>query len=567
LKSTLLDSRPILLIYFLLPIITYFDVTTRQMPPAIFYGYWFLSSIVLGLLVTFRITGASKSSEYPLIALFCIVLSASIITPLSVPYNVLDNDPSTPMTVQLTQSTLGLGELPKFIPQPGGASISYLNYPSAIFSLASISVLTGLSFTILAKVLGVVLSVIPMFAFYSLLRNRIIALPAAAIGGLSPWIFGEVTHYTPDALAAVLLCFNIAMLFKFLDEGSARNLAVMIVLSVALTFSDPLMSFLWIVFLIGFSAVKLLLRVKGDNQQLFAISTLASISIGLWLAWYMLLSGSNAVLQDLTLVANKVLTGSKLTTTALQPSGTKPSLLTGVEYLAFLVIIIFSLAVPLYFRRRNPSYSAMVAGSLLAAAAVALPWIAGFAQATDLEARSSFIFEVGVASVVAVLLFEQLKTPKRWKVLVCVALISLAASNALLYGVDPGRYNPSSPMLTDDSRMNLEAWYYFGQTFCQLTTVNAVWGVRIGAPFTMCLNGYYQFVPGTTTNGVIVPASELLNLRHYKVGLGEFAVLRESIALVPEWPQTLPAPPDVIFQNYDVVFRSGDAVLIYTGNG
>ena len=334
-KAAFLGSWPILLVYFLLPIITYLDVTTRQMPVLVFYGYWFLASAFLGLLVTFRIIGVSKSSAYPLIALFCVVLSASIITPLSVPSNVLDNFPSTPGTVSLTQSTLSLGRLPGFTSQPGGALISYLNYPSAIFTLASISVLTGLSFTLLAKVLGVLLSVIPMFAFYSLLRNRIVALPAAAIAGVSPWIFTTLAHYTPAALASVLLCFNIAMLFRFLDEGAARNLAVMIVLSVALVFSDPLMSFLWIVFLIGFLAVKLLLSAKGDNHQVLAVSTLAAISIGLWSAWYMLLSGSNAMLQYLTLVVNQVLSGSKLKTTALQPSGAKPSLLTGVEYWLF----------------------------------------------------------------------------------------------------------------------------------------------------------------------------------------------------------------------------------------
>jgi hypothetical protein len=542
---------------------TYFDVTSRRMPPTVFYGYWFLASAVLGLLITFRIAGVTKSSAYPLTALFCIVLSASIITPLSVPSNVLDNFPSTPTTVQLTQSTLSLGRLPN-----GGEVFSYLNYPSAIFTLASISVLTGVSFTVLAKVLGVLLSVIPMFAFYSLPKNKIIALPASAIAALSPWIFTTLTHYTPAALASVLLCFNIAMLFRVLDEGTARNLAVMIVLSVTLVFSDPLMSFLWIVFLSGFLAVKLLLRAKGDRHQILrilTISAMAAISVGLWLAWYLRLSGSNAVLQDLTLIVNQIFSGSRrLTTTAFQTTGSKPSLLTGIEYLDFLAIIASSLAVPFYFRRRNVSYTAIVAGSLLAASATVLPWIEGFSLGTDLITRSSFIYQIGVACVVAVLLVDQLKTPKRWKVLACVALISLAASNALLYGVDPGRYNPSSPLLTDDSRMNLEAWYSFGATLCQQNSISTVWGVRIGIPFTTCLNGYNGFVPGASTTGAIVPGSDLLNLRS-SIGPAQFVVLRESLGLIPEWPQ-LPASPDVIFQKYDVVFRSGDAVLLYTGN-
>ncbi|MDA4115240.1 MAG: hypothetical protein OK442_01640 [Thaumarchaeota archaeon] len=559
-KATILNSRLVLLIYFLLPIVTYFDVTSRQVPPAVFYGYWFLASGVLGLLVTVRVVGASETSAYALTALFCMILSASIITPLGVPSNVLDNYPSTPTTVQLTQSTLTHGRLPN-----GGDVLSYINYPSAIFTLASISALTGLTLTTLAKALGVLLSVVPMFAFYSLIRNRIVALLASAIAALSPWIFTTLTHYTPAALASVLLCFNVAMLFRFLDDRAIGNLAVMTILSVALMFSDPLMSFLWIVFLIGFLAVKLLLGSKGDNRQVSAVAMLVAISIGLWSAWYALLSGSNAMLQDLTQVANQVLSGSrKLTTTAIQSTGTKPSLLTGVEYLAFLALIIFSLSVPLYYRRRNTSYSAMVAGSLLAAAATVLPWIEGFTQATDLVSRSSFIYQIGVACVIAVLLFEQLKTPRLWKVLACVVLVSLAASNALLYGLDPGRYNPSSPMLTDDSRMNLEAWHYFGATFCQLAMVNAVWGVRIGFPFTTCLSGYYYLVTGTSTNGVVVPASDLSDLQRSKVGPGQLVIMRESIALVPEWPQGLPAPPDVIFQNYDVVFRSGDAVLIYT---
>lgn len=559
-KATLLDSRPILLIYLFLPVVTFLDVTTRSVSPVVFYGYWFLASAALGLLITLRVGGVTKSSVHPLTALFCMVVSASIVTPLSVPSNVLDNFPSTPTTAQLAQSTLTLGRLPN-----GVGALSYINYPSAIFALASMRALTGLGFTALAKTLGVLLSVVPMFAFYSLLKNRVVALPASAIAALSPWIFTTLTHYTPAALASVLLCFDIAMLFRFQDERTVRNLAVMTVLSVALVFSDPLMSFLWIVFLLGFLAVKVLLRGKGDGPQVLAVSMLAAVSAGWWLVWYALLSGSNAMLQDLTLVADQVFSGSrKLTTTALQPTGTKPSLLTGVEYLAFLALIIFSLSVPLYYRRRNTSYSAMVAGSLLAALATVLPWIEGFTQATDLISRSSFIFQIGVASVIAVLLFEQLKTPKLWKTLACVALISLAASNALLYGVDPGRYNPTSPMLTDDSRMNLEAWHYFGTDFCQLTTVNAAWGVRIGFPFTTCLSGYYYLVTGTTTNGVVVSTSVLLNLRDSEVGPGQFVIMRESMALFPEWPQELPAPPDVIFQHYDVVFRSGDAVLVYT---
>lgn len=559
-RATFLGSRLVLLIYLILPVVTFFDVTSRQVAPAVFYGYWFLASAVLGLLITLRVAGITKSSAQPLAALFCVVVSASIITPLSVPSNVLDNFPSTPTTVQLAESTLTLGSLPN-----GGAAFSYINYPSAIFGLASMNELTGLSFTALAKVLGVLLSVVPMFAFYSLLKNKLVALPASAIAALSPWIFTTLTHYTPAALASVLLCFDVAMFFRFQEERLFRNLAIMTVLSVALIFSDPLMSFLWIVFLIGFLAVKLLLRAKGDGPQLLAASTLAGVSVGLWLVWYTLLSGSNAMVEELTQVANQVFSGSrKLTTTALQSTGTKPSLLTGVEYLAFLALIIFSLVVPLYYRRRNTSYSAMVAGSLLAAFATVLPWIEGFTQATDLVSRSSFIFQIGVASVVASLLFEQLRTPKLWKVLACVTLISLAASNALLYGVDPGRYNPTSPMATDDSRMNLEAWHYFGADFCQLTTANAAWGVRIGFPFATCLSGYYYLVTGTTTHGVVVPASDLSNLRHSEVGPGQFVILRESIALIPEWPQQLPAPPDVIFQHYDVVFRSGDAVLVYT---
>jgi len=561
LKPTILDSKAVLLVYFILPIVTYLDVTTRQMPPAVFVGYWFLASVLLGLLITLRIAGASKSPAIPFVALFCVVLSTSVIVALSVPPNVLDNFPSTPQTVKLTQSTLGLARLPN-----GGAALSYVNYPSAIFTLASISALTSLSMSTLAKLLGILLSVIPMFAFYSVLKNKMIALPASAIAGLSPWIFTVATHYTPAALASALICFNIAMLFRLLDEVAVRNLVVMVVLSVALTFSDPLLSFLWIAFLIGFLAVKLPLRTKADNGQVLAVSTLAAISMGLWLAWYAILSGSNALLHDLALVANQMFSGSKtLTTTALQTTGTKPALLTGIEYLAFLALILFSLLVPLYFRRRNTSYSAMVAGSLLAAAATALPWISGFVQETDLISRSSFIYQIGVASVIAVLVFEQLRTPKLWKVLGCVALVSLAASNALLYGVDPGRYNASSPMLSDDSRMNLEAWHYFGATFCQLAMVNAVWGVSIGFPFTTCLGGYQYLVQGTTTNGVVVPASALLSLQASdSIGPRQFVVLRESLALVPEWPQPLPAPPDAIFQHYDVVFRSGDAVLIYT---
>jgi hypothetical protein len=556
----ILNSELVFIGFGILPIVTYFDVTTASFPPPLFYGIWFICSIWLGILVILNVRfNKAQAAVMPMFALFSMVFSLSIITPLSVPFNVIDNFPSTPQTVQLTQLVLSAGKLPTNLP----AGLSYANYPACIFVLASLQSLTGLSFVVLTKILGVVLSIIPTFGFYALIKNKSIALPAAAIAGLSPWIFNHVTHYTAPGVAAVLISLNIAMLFRLMEEGSTANLSILFILTVVLTFSDVLISFLWIIFLAGTVVLASILRGK-DNDLRFSILSLLFLAGVLWFVWYIVFMSSDGLISFFQSVGNQIFFGFKTNTSVIQPSGSKPSSFTDIEYAAFLALFLYSVASFFYFGRKRPFYSSMLVGAFVAAVAVVVPWIAGFETGTDLVTRSILIFQMGVAPVLAALLFEQSKSSRIWPAIFGVVLISLIASNALLYGVEPYRYDSSSPFVTaQDTRLDLEGWHYGSATFCQYTQTKEVWGVIMGSSFFQCLTEYNQLVPGVSNGPPIVPASSLLDLQSV-IGAGQFVVLRQSIAQVPEWPEKLPASPNTIFSHYDVVLQSGDVVILYT---
>jgi hypothetical protein len=550
--ATILDSNATSVLYLVLPLVTYLDVTSRVVPILAFYGYWILCSAILGLLVGFQVSGITKNTFNSILALCCVVLSVSIITPLSVPFNIIDNAPSTPQTVHLAQVALSLGNLPT------SNSLSYLNYPSAILTLSALLNISALSSPFLTKVLGILLALIPMLAFYSMINNKSIAISVATIAGSTPWVVGSAVHYFPAGVGAVLLSLNLAVLARSAFYGYDKRLLLMMVLaSCALTVTDVMFSLVWIVFLVGFVTLSAIMNLRnGSKGQSFYPILL--ISATTWLGWYVLPSIPNGVIATFENLASDVFGSSGVATSYLQPSGARPVFFVGVEYAAFLSIAILSMVAFFHYRHWKPIFSATIGGACVAAIAIAFPYLAVFGVGTDLFSRSAMVFQLGVAPAIGSLLFIRAGRHKQSMVPITLVIVTLIALNGLLYGVSPPtRYDATAPRSVNDTLFNLESWYYLSVALCQHVESGQtyVWGVRTGLSFVFCMR-YYQLVP-------TVPADALLNLRA-TLGPNQLVILRESIGQIPEWVQKLPASPSSIIARYDVVFTSGDPVLIYT---
>jgi hypothetical protein len=486
-----------------------------------------------------------------------VVISVSMIVPLSVPPSVLDNFPSTPQTVQLAGDTFSTGRLPS----ASQASSGYVDYPLAIVLLSLGRGLTGLDFDALSKILGLLLSIMPAVAFFALIRDRRIGFVASLVGGLAPWIVGTVSHYTPVSLAAVIMSFLVVLVFCINERNERAIFPVLVILEVCLTISDVDLSFFFVILLVGYAGARLLLQRRTD-ALLARVSLLIAFGSALWVLWFILVTPSLSLLNLFSTILARVLLNPLLSSTSLAPTGVKPFWEVLLEYATFSLLLTTSFAAAYHFRRSNAHLSATILGAGFAGFVALIPWVLGFGTGIDLASRSFFIFQLGVSIAIGAFVGDLVVLKKRWSILVCSALIVLVTLNSFMYGIEPYRYDPATPYTKEDSRFNLVSWQ---QLFLDLGSFSGgmtIWGVRIGGAFASNLSGYNELVPGVTLSPSSITPEDLSNLSDV-LGVS-LVVVRHSLDTIPEWPGQPTPDADAVLSRYDIVLQTGDAYVILT---
>jgi hypothetical protein len=237
-------------------------------------------------------------------------------------------------------------------------------------------------------------------------------------------------------------------------------------------------------------------------------------------------------------------------------------LISASEYAAYFSLGVCAILAAFVYLKKIPVISAAVVATSFVGLAVFLPWIAGYSSVTDLAQRSYYVFQVGTAIPIAYLLTSASKSHRGLVVLGVVLVLVVVPWNGLAYGGRPYQYDPAFPFSNADTRFNLESWNSLGSTVCQFVHAPLVWGVRLGAAFVTC-TGYITLSPESAHPNGVIAANQLTDLNSV-LGPGKLIALRFSLQNANEWVQPLPAPISKIFSAYDVVYDSGDPVLIYT---
>lgn len=564
--ASALGSRAARGSFVLLPLFTSLDAASRLIPPAVFYPVLGAYALALGLMFLRALGSDQQNCRAVFLPLMLTVLSLALIVPLSVPGNVLDNQPSMPTTVQLSLQTVSAGS----VPSPTSATLSYLDYPGSVLTLSAGLLVTGMQYISLAKFLSVFLPLCVPLAFFGLLGDKRVALVAAAIAGFSPWIFLEGAHYYSASLAGILFAFSLACVFStFSEKGRGKQFAVLGGLTLALTVTDPYFSFMWSVLLL---CLLLALLVQRSNRHAVRnVSLLLPISAGVWITWYFLTLAGFQVTKYLGIAFERIFEEPSASPQYLLPSQVKPTWFYGVEYATFLSLAVLSVLSILLLRRVQPRILASIESASVTSAVSFVPFLLGFSLLADLAMRSLFIFQVGSALAIAWLLAGRASAtairrpgvasrPSAVKVIV-VLFTALLVFNALTYGVEQYRYDATSAFANKDTRFNLDSWAGFGQALCGLTDSKEIWGVSLGAIFTKCS---WNAVAVANGAGVfeLLP-SQLSNLTS-SVGDGSLVILRQSLQYVPEWSQPIPVGVGVVLSEHDVVLTTGDPVLVFT---
>jgi hypothetical protein len=550
----LVDSTYV--VFLILPFATWSDVTNHIIPSFLFYALWIFCCFVYAVRVIGASSGHSHGNLATLAGLLLILSSIAMILSESIPANILDNLPSTPDTVWLAGNVLTHGTLPS----QTYPNAQYLSYPLSIIQLSELELALGTTSNMVPKLLQAGLLLVPPAAIYGCLRDKRIGLIAAAIGGLSPWILDAGTHYSPEAEGGVLLAIAVSVLIANLIQSDNRFNLGLLVMGVALGLTDVFYGFIWIMMILGLTVTSVLLRQWASKGKTLMLLFLASALS--WGSWYLLGTGIVLVTEPFSEVARLLLTQISVNTTYLVSAASIPFWISASEYAAYSALGVCAILAVFVYLKKIPVISATVVATVFVALVVFIPWIAGYQGGTDLAQRSYFVFQVGTAIPIAYLLTLVSRSHRSFAVLAVVLVLMLVPWNALAYGGRPYQYSPTSPYSTTDTRFNLESWSSLGDTVCGFSHDPAVWGVRLGAAFVTCA-GYYTLSPYSVNPKGAITANQLTDLNS-ALGAGKLVALRFSLQNVNEWPQPLPTPFSKIIEGYDVIYDSGDPVLVYT---
>lgn len=542
-------------VFLVLPVATWLDVTNR-IPSYVFYALWAVGCVVYAWRLVRSTERHSARNLASLGALLLISFSIAMILSDSLPGNIIDSLPSTPDTVWLASNVLAHGTLPA----QGYSNAQYLSYPLSIIQLAELELTLGTTSSMLPKLLQVGLVLIPPMAIYGFLKDKRVGLIAATIGSLPPWILDAGTHYSPEAVGAVLLAVAISILIANLVQNEDKFRAGLLIMGVALTLTDVFYGFIWIVVILGLAVALVIWKRWSPKERTLAFLLAAS---GLsWGSWYLLGTGTLLVTKPFSEIASLLLNQISLNTTYLVSATTIPFFIRASEYAAYLSLGACAVLAALVYLRKAPVISATILAVVFVTLAVFLPWVAGYQSVTDLAQRAYYVFQLGAAIPVAYLLASASSSRRKFVLLGVVVVLAVLPWNALAYGGRPYQYSASFPYSNADTRFNLESWEGLGKMVCGYSHDPIVWGVRLGAAFVTCTTYATLSPDAAKPNGIISP-DQLTDLGSV-LGAGKLVALRMSLESSNEWVQPLPETPRQILSAYDVVFDSGDPVLLYT---
>jgi hypothetical protein len=541
--------------FLALPFATWADVTDHLIPSYLFYGLWLLCCLLLAERLVHASVNHSSGNLAALVALLLIAFSIAMILVERLPANIIDSLPSTPNTVWLAGSTVTHGTLPSFYP-----NAQYLSYPLSIIQLSELEIALGTTSSMVPKLLQVALILVPPVVIYGCLNDKRIGLIGATIGGLSPWTLDAGTHYSPEADGGVLFAIIASVLIANLIQSDNRFILGLSVMGVALALTDVFYGLIWIVMILGLTVAFVLLRHQASRERMLRLVFLASALS--WGAWYLLGTGAALVVGPFSAVAHLLVTRISVDTTYLVSAGSIPFWISASEYVAYFSLGVCAILAIFVYLKKMPVISATVVSTALVALAVFLPWVAGYQGGTDLAQRSYFIFQVGTAIPIAYLLTATPRSHRSLAIMGIVLVLVVVPWNALAYGGRTYQYDATFPYSNADTRFNLESWSSLGSAVCHFSSARLVWGVRLGAAFLTC-TGYVTLSPESANPKGVITANQLTVLNSV-LGPGKLVALRFSLQSVNEWAQPLPEPFSKIISTYDVVFDSGDPVLVYT---
>lgn len=543
-------------LFLVLPFATWSEVTDHIIPSSVFYGLWIFCCVVYAERLIHASASHSHRNLATLAALLLMAFSIAMIMSERLPANILDSLPSTPDTVWLADRVIAYGTLPS----QAYPNAQYLSYPLSIVQLSEFELAVGATSSMVPKLLQVALILVPPIVFYGCLNDKRIGLIAATVGGLSPWILNPGTHYSPEAEGAVLFAIATSVLIANLIQSDNRFNLGLFVMGAALALTDVFYGFIWIVLVLGLTVTIALLRQWASKGKTLMLAFLTSALS--WGSWYLIGTDASVVTEPFSQAARLFLAQISVNTTYLVSAESVPLLIRVSEYVAYLSMGACAILAILVYLKKVPVVSAAALATGFVAAAVFLPWVAGYHSGTDLAQRSYYVFQVGTAIPIAYILTSGSRSHRNLAVLGVILVLVTVPLNALAYGGRPYQYDATFPYSNADTRFNLQSWDSLGSTVCSFSDAPAVWGVRLGAAFVTC-TAYITLSPDAAKPDGVITANQLTDLNSVP-GPGKIVALRFSLQSVNEWAQPLPVPPNEIISAYDVVYDSGDPLLIYT---
>jgi hypothetical protein len=532
---------------------------------AIYFHVVYLTLLV-ALALHLVLSAVLRRYRFALLVVIWAMVCLRLLSVTSVQYPILENTDSK-YELQLVNNIIIKGH--QELGQGTGSAVAYSYFPGLETLFSVLSIVSGLPPVIFLKYAGSFLGILTAIFFRRVYRNvskaPSIQMVSMSFAVFSPWFVPFDTYTVHPTLGFVFL----AMIFLALSEPRREWSLVTNLTLASLVITHAFGSYVACFLLSTLAVEKFRSKTSAELPNLGVSTALLSMSmVILWASFaafnYVQLGGI-ALFISLFL---QLLLAPELTYAPLASTGFKPLWVVIITYagMATFGIIALSVFVRGLLRKesRGKAEKWFAMCGLFVFALTLVPYLVGLSFDTDLMPRGlTYLYFLASPLVAGYLLFSHgpkitaagLGFHSIRRFVLITFLIFIILTPAVYYGVQPGIYEPSAPMLPTDYRLGLTQWQTAALFATQRIPTSTLGGVRLTYDFVGALADKnverIQLQPNQTLTQWLKEHPELL------------VFLRLSITTTPDVGLEV-SESDLrsTLRESNVLYSSGEVVLV-----